>query len=119
MDFKLTDDLDFSVTDGSIDEQENNETTLMTAIFTDSRVRSRGYWLELKSTELWTKDQARSTSDTAREIEEDVRETTDKLVEDKLFDQITVNCYELNGIIILNIFCYNDSNMIMNRSFRL
>jgi len=120
MDFKLDDKLDLQLQDNVIDTQDDGETTLITAFFTDSRVRNqRGYWIDIKSSEIWTYDQSRLTDEVARNLRETAKEIALKLVEDGLYTRIETDAYITNGIMTLQVICYDKKEITVNRRFAI
>lgn len=121
-DFGFTDDLDLKVVDGEYVGQSNNETTMITAFFTDERVNERrGYWLEVRKSELWQYEQGRLMEETASDIREAAKDVADKLVnEDKLYERIDTDAYIANGVMTLDIKCYDSSGKaVVARKFAI
>lgn len=120
-DIKLTNDLDFFIEDGIVQEQENNETTLMQYVFTDARIEmSRGYWSdEIELSKLWKYDQARVSQNTANNIRETMQTICNKAVENKLFDKIDTEVLQENGSFGVRIMAYNKKQIVLDRKFRV
>lgn len=120
MDFRMTHDMDFDVKDGVIQLQEDEETTLITAIFSDARVSGRrGHWDDIETTDMWKYDQARQTEDTAMDIADSVRQTIRRIQADKLYERIEVDCYILDGIMTLDIKAYDKKQLVVDRRFAI
>lgn len=120
MDFLLDDKLDLKLEDGTIGTQQDGETTLITAFFTDARVNEqRGYWLEVQSSEIWTYDQSRLTNEVARELRETAQQIADNLVEQGLYNRIETDAYASDGVMTLEIRCYDKKQIIVNRKFAI
>lgn len=118
MDFKLDDNLDLNVTDGIYTEQQDGETTMLQAFFTDTRINGlRGYWLEIQSSEIWKHEQSRLTDETARDLNETAKEVAKELVEIKLYEKITTETFIDDGVLTLQIKCYNDKKITFDRKF--
>lgn len=121
MDFKLTDDLDLFLEDNEITIQENGETTLIQAFFTDARIQNiKGYWLDIPTSEIWRYDQSRLTQETANNLNESSREIAKELVEDvKLYDRIETETFIDGADLILQIKAFDDKNIVVNRQFKI
>jgi len=120
MDFGLTDKLDLKLEDDIIVGQEDGETTLITAFFTDKRVKEqRGYWIEVQSSEIWTYDQSRLTDEVARQLRETAKEIADNLVEQGLYNRIETDAYASDGVMTLEIRCYDKKQIVVNRRFAI
>lgn len=120
LDFKISDDLDIVIADGIAGEQENNVTTLLTALFTDSRSNShRGYWLDAEGSLLWTHEQARISDLSARNLTESAKTIAAGLVSDGLFHRIDALATAEDGVMYMRIRCYNDGQRVLNRKFRV
>ena len=118
MDFGLTDDLDLQVEDGIIGEQEDGETTLLTAFFTDARVsEQRGYWIDIKSSEIWTYDQSRLTDEVARNLRETAKQIADELVDESVYTKIDTDAYISDGLLTLSVQCYDKKEIVVDRKF--
>ena len=104
MDIALEDNLDFLIVDGAIAEQENGETTMMQAFFSDARVREqRGYWLDLPLSDIWQYDQSRLTNETANNLNETAKEIAKELVAIGLYNRIETDVTIDGGILTLHI----------------
>lgn len=121
MDFKLTDDLDLLVEDNIYQEQEDGETTLIQAFFTDERVNGRrGYWLDIQQSDIWQYDQARLTQETANNLNETAREIANDLVDNVgLYDRIETKTFIDDGILTLQIKAYNNKILEIDRKFAI
>ena len=120
MDFLLDDKLDLMLEENQLGVQKNGETTLITAFFTDKRIgKQRGYWLDIKSSEIWQYDQSRLTNETARELKETAKEIADKLVDEGLYNRIEVDAYANNGIMTLEVNCYDKKQLVFNKKFAI
>ena len=121
MDIGLTDELDFLVVDGEIVGQEENETTLLQAFFTDARVdNKKGYWLAIPKSDLWVYDQSRLTQETANKLNQSARAVAKELVEVvKIYDRIDTLTFIDGSSMILNIKAYNKNNIEINRNFKI
>lgn len=120
-DIKLTDDLDFFVEDGVVQEQQNNETTLMQYIFSDARIaNNRGYWSnEVALSKLWKYDQARVNQNTANNIREDMQTICNKAVENKLFDKINTEVLQEGSTFGVRVMAYNKKEVVLDRKFKV
>lgn len=120
-DIKLTDDLDFFVEDGIVQEQQNNETTLMQYIFSDARIaNNRGYWSnEVTLSKLWKYDQARVNQNTANNIREDMQTICNKAVENKLFDKINTEVLQEGNTFGVRVMAYNKKDVVLDRKFKV
>ena len=120
-DFGFTDDLDLMVVDGEYIGQENNATTVITAFFTDERGGSaRGYWLDVRKSEIWQYEQARLMEETASDIREAAKDVADRLVkEEQLYERIDADAYIANGVMTLDIQCYNNGKTVFARKFAI
>lgn len=120
-DIKLTDDLDFYVEDGVVQEQQNNETTLMQYIFSDARIaNNRGYWSnEVALSKLWKYDQARVNQNTANNIREDMQTICNKAVENKLFDKINTEVLQEGSTFGVRVMAYNKKEVVLDRKFKV
>lgn len=117
-DFALENNLDIKMVEGEIVSQENGETTLINAFFTDSRVGDvRGYWLDIKSSEVWTYEQSRLTSDIANELTESAKEIAKELVDDGLYERIDVVASVSDIGMVLHLKCYDVKGIVVNRKF--
>lgn len=120
LDFALTDNLDIKMVGGEIVTQENGEATVINAFFTDSRVnKMRGYWLNLRSSEIWTYEQSRLTKDTANELTESAREIAKELVDDGLYHRIDAVASISDNVMSLHIKCYDERQIVVNRKFSI
>ena len=118
MDFLLTEDLDLKVVNGIMEEQEDGETTLLTAFFTDKRVNEqRGYWIDIKASEIWTYDQSRLTDEVARNLRETAKQIADELVDDSVYTKIDTDAYISDGLLTLSVQCYDRKEIVVNRIF--
>ncbi len=123
MDFRLTDNLDLMLVDNIVDYNDdfNNETTVLQALFTDERENeSRGYWLSsvLKS-KLWIYDQAVINKNNKSSIELEANNILQDLV-DEYFDSIDTNAFIEGNNIILNIKAYKNSvDPVLERNFKI
>lgn len=118
MDFGLTEDLDLQVEDGVFGMQEDGETTLITAFFTDARVNEqRGYWIDIKGSEIWTYDQSRLTDEVARNLRETAKDIADKLVDEGLYSKIYTDAFISDGLLTLHIMCYDRKEIVVDRKF--
>jgi phage gp46-like protein len=120
-DIKLTEDLDFFAKDGVIIPQENGESTLIQALFSDDRVNNqRGYWgNDIILSELWQYDQSRINQDTANEIREDVQNVCNKLVKNKIYDKINTQVTQNDTSFTIRITAYNKNMIVLDRKFRV
>ena len=119
-DFALEDNLDIKMVEGEIVSQENGETTVINAFFTDSRVGEvRGYWLDVKSSEVWTYDQSRLTSDIANELTESAKEIAKELVDDGLYERIDAVASVSDTVMTLHIKCYDVKGIVVDRKFAI
>lgn len=123
MDFALTSDLDLRFDDdGSYDLQDNGETTVINAFFTDARYNGqRGYWVdEVASSELWRYEQARLTSSDAVEVKETARDVSEKLVKAGLFTKIDADTFITDNMFMtLWLKCYNKNDVVVERKFTI
>lgn len=120
MDFGLENNLDLKMENGELVAQENGEATTINAFFTDSRVNEkRGYWLDIMSSEVWTYDQSRLTNETALELTETAREIAKKLVEEELYTRVETEAYVSDMVMTLDIKCYNQSLVVVDRKFAI
>jgi len=120
MDIKLKDNLDFFIEDNTIAVQENGETTLMQAFFSDARVNEqRGYWLDIPLSDVWQYDQKRLTNETANDLNETAKEIAKELVTIGLYDRIETNVTIDKGVLTLHIMCYDGKNLVINRKFAI
>ena len=120
IDFALEDNLDIRMIEGEIISQKNGETTLINAFFTDKRVSNiRGYWLDVKCSELWTYDQARLTLSVANELTESAKEIAKELVDDGLYERIDVVASVSNAVMTLHIKCYDIKGILVDRKFAI
>ncbi len=120
MDFSLENNLDLKIVDGAIAEQENGETTMLQAFFSDARVKEqRGYWLDLPLSEIWQYDQSRLTNETANNLNETAKEIAKELVATGLYNRIETNATINSGILTLHIMCYDTRNIIIDRKFAI
>jgi len=120
MDFKLDDDLDLAVEDGEFVLQQNDETTLIAAFFTDGRIAGkRGYWLDILASDMWQFDQARVKGDVAVGLNEEAQEISRDLINDGIFERIETNAYIKSGEIVLEVsaFNLNEEMPVVNRRF--
>lgn len=120
MDIRLTDELDIDLENGITLKDENKETTLMAAFFTDKRVRDkRGYWLEVQNSEAWTFEQSRLTEEVAREFRETAKEIAMSLVEDGLHSKINTDVTIDKGVMTLKVQCYDDKKLVLERRYKI
>ena len=121
MDFLMEDDLDLRVSDtGEYLSTETGDTTLITAFFSDIRVRGkRGYYLPILSSDLWIYDQARITNRTVSDMTESARAISAELVDIGLYDDIEAAATIDDNIITLTIKCYNDQRLVVERKFAI
>lgn len=121
MDFKLTDNLDLALENNEYTVQEDGETTLIQAFFTDARVQKlRGYWLDIPTSDIWQYDQKRLTQETANDLNETAREIAEELVENVgLYDRIETSAFIDDMILTLHIKAYNDKNIMIDRKFAI
>ena len=120
IDLALQDNLDIKMIDGEVVLQENGETTLINAFFTDSRVNGlRGYWLDVRCSELWTYEQSRLTENIANELTESAKEIAKELVEDGLYQRIDVVASITDAVMTLHIKCYDVKGIVVNRKFAI
>lgn len=120
MDLLLGDDLDLKIEDGTFGTQVNGETTMLQAFFTDARVKKhRGYWLDIKMSEIWQYDQKRLTNETVNNINETAKEIADALVVDGLYKRIETSASIKNGILTLDIKAYDNKNLVVDRKFAI
>lgn len=121
MDFKLTNDLDIDISNNEVQNQEDGETTMLQAFFTDKRIGGqRGYWIDdVLSSGLWEYDQKRLTNDVLNELNEEARDIANQLVEKKLYSKISTNVSISNGVPTLHIIAYDKKNEMINRKFAL
>ena len=114
LDFEFTETLDLKLEDGEFSSQSHGETSLITAIYTNARIRNTaGYWLDVNSSEVWTLQQSRLTQDVATKMVEYVRTTTQKLVKQGLFSRIDVSSDISSGKLGLLLQCYDDDKLIV------
>jgi phage gp46-like protein len=120
MDIALTENLDLLIIDNTLAEQENGETTMLQAFFSDARVKEqRGYWLDLPLSEIWQYDQSRLTNETANNLNETAKEIAKELVAIGLYNRIETKVSINDGILTLHIMCYDTRNIIINRKFAI
>ena len=120
MDLLLTDNLDIGINNGTYGTQENGETTLLQAFFTDARVsEKRGYWLDIQQSEIWQFQQKRLTQETANDLNEVAREIANSLVNEGLYDRIETNVLMGKGILELQIKCYDTRSIVVDRKFKI
>ena len=120
MDLLLDDNLDLGIENGTYGEQSDGETTLLQAFFTDARVNEkRGYWLDIKQSEIWQFEQKRLTQETANDLNEIAKQIADSLVNEGLYDRINTSVSIGNGILTLQIMCYDKKNIVVNRKFAI
>lgn len=118
MDFLLDSELDLMVEGNELGLQKDEETTLITAFFTDARMnKQRGYWLNIQSSEIWQYEQSRLTNETARDLRETAKTIADKLVDDGLYNRIEADAYIKDGIMTLEINCYDTKQLVFNKKF--
>lgn len=121
MDFKLSNDLDLVFDEnGAYSLQENGETSLITAFFTDARVNEqRGYWVdEVVASELWRYDQSRVTNETILEIKEIAKSVSDKIIKESLFSRVDVSVFSNDAsFITMHLQCFNKSHLVTDRKF--
>ena len=118
MDLLLSDNLDLGVENGTYGEQQDGETTLLQAFFTDARVNNqRGYWLEIKASEVWQYNQSRLTQEVADNLAETAKEIADTLVNEGLYDRIETRVFMDSGAMTLQLKCYDKKNIVVNRKF--
>jgi phage gp46-like protein len=120
MDIGLEDNLDLLVVDNVLQGQENGETTLIQAFFSDARVnKQRGYWLDLPLSDIWQYDQSRLTNETANNLNETAKEIAKEMVAIGLYDRIETSTSVDDGILTLLIQAYDKKNLIVNRKFAI
>lgn len=120
MDIALTDNLDLLIVDGEIAQQENGETTMLQAFFSDARIqKQRGYWLELPLSDIWQYDQSRLTNEVANNLNETAKEVAKELVDVGLYDRIETSTTINDGILTLRIMCYDTRNLVVDRKFAI
>jgi|LGOV01.1.fsa_nt_gb hypothetical protein len=120
MDFGLENNLDLLIIDNAIAEQENGETTMIQAFFSDARVKEqRGYWLALPLSDIWRYDQSRLTNETANNLNETAREIAKELVAIGLYNRIETDVTIDGGVLTLHIMCYDTRNIIVDRKFAI
>lgn len=120
MDFLLTDSLDLGIGNGTYGLQQDGETTLLQAFFTDARVNNqRGYWLDIKSSEIWQFNQKRLTQEVVNDLQETAKEISDSLVNESLYDRIETNVFVQDGALTLHLKCYDKRNIIVDRKFAI
>lgn len=118
MDFALSDSLDLLVIDGEIVADSNNTTAVICALFTDARFNNqRGYWLDLNGSTLWKFGQARLTEQSEIELDAAARSVVKKLVTDGLFKRIEVRAGIDQGLMTLELKCYDDGSAVIERKF--
>lgn len=118
MDFKLTDNLDIYVEGGEVQQQVDNETTMLQAFFSDGRVNEqRGYWLDVPLSEMWQFDQKRLNTDTVNDLNETAKEVAKKLVSLGVYDRIETNAFIQDNVLTLNIKAYDKKNLVFDRKF--
>ena len=120
MDFALSDNLDLVIEDGEYSLEQDGETTMIAAFFSDARIDSkRGYWLPILSSEIWKHDQARISADAASELEETARQIAAEIVSDGVYRKIEVSA-SIDGIkMALDVKCYSDKGEIVERKFSI
>ena len=120
MDFLLDEGLDLALNDNVIDVQQDGETTLIAAFFTDARVNNqRGYWFEVQASEIWRYEQARLTNEVASELNETAKEIAKSLVEQGLYTKIATDAYVSSGVMTLQVTCYDKKQIVVNRKFAI
>lgn len=120
MDILLADNLDLGVENGTYGLQQDGETTLLQAFFTDARVNNqRGYWLDIKSSEVWQFNQKRLTQQVVNDLQETAKEVADSLVNEGLYDRIETSVFIQDGVLTLQLKCYDKKNIIVNRKFAI
>jgi phage gp46-like protein len=120
MDFGLEDNLDMQVVDDEYVSQQNGEATLINAFFTDARVNEkRGYWLDIMASDIWTYEQSRLTNQIATELTDTAKEIADDLVKDGLYRRIDVEAYITDMIMTLDVKCYDDKGIVVDRKFAI
>ncbi len=118
MDFGLKDNLDLLVVDGVYGLQENGETTMLQAFFTDARVNDlRGFWIEIQLGEIWQFEQKRLTTEAANDLNETAREVAKDLVDSGLYDRIETETFIENGGLVLSIKAFDKKDIVVNRKF--
>ena len=120
LDFALTADLDLDIENLEIQNQKSIETTVMTAFFSDARISNkRGYWSDLILSELWKYDQSRLTPQVTLDLEQDAKEVGNKLVSEGVCDDVEVSAYIESGRIFLNVKCFTNDNLILEKNFNI
>ena len=120
IDFALEDNLDIRMVEGEIVSQENGETTMINAFFTDARINEqRGYWLDVKSSDIWTYEQSRLTNEMARELTESAKEIAKELVDEGLYERIDAIAFVTDELMTLHIMCYDSKGIVVNRKFAI
>ena len=120
IDFALEDNLDIRMVEGEIVSQENGETTMINAFFTDDRINEqRGYWLDVMSSEIWTYEQSRLTNEMARELTESAKEIAKELVDEGLYERIDAVAFVSDEVMTLHIRCYDAKGIVINRKFAI
>lgn len=120
MDIGLKDNLDFLIIDNMIQEQEDGETTLIQAFFSDARIKEqRGYWLDIPLSDIWQYDQSRLTSETANNLNETAKEIAKEMVDIGLYTRIETSTSINDGILTLSIQAYDKKNIVVDRKFAI
>lgn len=121
LDFEFTEDLDLKIEDGRFSSQDNGETTLLAAIYTNARVNGhRGYWLDVNSSSAWTLQQSRLTQNVAARMLDSVRTATQRLVRQGLFSRVDVSSDISTGRIGLLLRCFDHSqNLVIDRKYHI
>lgn len=132
MDIGLTDNLDILVEDSTVQMQENGETTLIQAFFSDDRIanigtiqdfdimqKQRGYWLDIPLSTVWQYDQKRLTNETANDLNETAKDIAKKLVAIGLYERIETSTSIDGGVLTLQIQAYDKKNLVVNRKFAI
>ncbi len=126
MDFKLTENLDFEVINGIIqnNDNSNNETALLTALFTNKREGTEeGYWVdELFSSLLWKYDSSRINQEVADNIKTDIQDVLILLVNDDIYENMNneVTYEDGESSALIKIEAYKDNEVpVLSKSFKV
>ncbi len=124
MDFNLDSNLDLLVKDGVIDylDDNNNETTMLCALFTNGRANeSEGYWLDdIISSDLWIYDQSVLDENKINSLELGVQATLNELVEQGFFTKIDATADIAGNEVLLKIKAYkNDKSPVIDKIFKV
>ncbi len=124
MDINLTEDLDFVVENDIIDyvDDDNNEMTLLTALYTDGVVDDeRGYWLpEILTSDLWVYDQSRIDENIENDIEDSFQDVLNEFVELELYSSYETEISSESNYVDVKIIAYKDNTApVLEKTIRI